>query len=122
MRSKVWRPAAAARNRAPGGSGHRPPGTIRPGCEELAARAAEEMLQTEARPPAENRHGGAPKGARPTLLDAGRLASARTRYVTARPTGCRCTRAPVGAPPTPRRWESISRPGRNRAAGTNRAV
>jgi len=59
MRSKVWRPAAAARNRAPGGPGHRPPGTIRPGCEELAARAAEEMLQTEARPPAENRHGGA---------------------------------------------------------------
>src|SRR2546430_1874191 len=68
------------------------------------------MPQTEARPPATNRHGGAPKGARPTLLDAGRLASARTRYVTARPTGCRCTRAPVGAPPTPRRWESISRP------------
>jgi hypothetical protein len=32
---------------------------LRPGCEELAARAAEEMLQTEARPPAENRHGGA---------------------------------------------------------------
>src|SRR5215510_7535117 len=59
MRSEVWRPAAAARNRAPGGPGHRPPGTIRPGCEELAARAAEEMLQTEARPPAENRHGGA---------------------------------------------------------------
>src|SRR5262245_63539291 len=48
MRSEVWRPAAAARNRAPGGPGHRPPGTIRPGCEELAARAAEEMLQTEA--------------------------------------------------------------------------
>src|SRR5262245_51835480 len=57
-----------ARNRAPGGPGHRPPGTIRPGCEELAARAAEEMLQTEARPPAENRHGGAPRGERPTSL------------------------------------------------------
>jgi hypothetical protein len=64
MRSEVWRPAAAARNRAPGGPGHRPPGTIRPGCEELAARAAEEMLQTEARPPATNRHGGAPRGER----------------------------------------------------------
>src|SRR5262245_31173241 len=72
---------------------------LRLGCEELAARAAEEMLQTEARPPAINRHGGAPKGARPTLLDAGRLASARTRRVMVRPTGCRCTRAPIGAPP-----------------------
>src|SRR5262250_3736273 len=101
MRSKVWRPAATARNRAPGGPGHRPPGTIRPGCEELAARAAEEMLQTEARPPAENRHGGAPRGERPTSLDAWRLASAWPAASRAGPDGCRCIRAPVGAPPTP---------------------
>jgi hypothetical protein len=53
-------------------------------------------------PEPKNRHGGAPKGARPTLLDAGGLASARTCRVMVRPTGCRCTRAPVGAPPTPR--------------------
>src|SRR5262245_21706164 len=86
-----------------------------------------------AEPGAENRHGGAPKGARLSVVsaftrvlramrDAGRFANARTRYVTARPTGCRCTRAPVGAPPTPRRWVQVSRPGRVSAAGTMRAV
>src|SRR6266403_2032885 len=66
------------------------------------------MPQTEARPPAENRHGGAPKGARPTLLDAGRFASARACRVMVCPTGCRCTRAPVGAPPTLRGGDFIS--------------
>src|SRR5215475_8820314 len=38
------------------------------------------------------------------------------------PNGCRCIRAPVGAPPTPRRWVQISKLGRKRAAGTNWAV
>src|SRR5262245_6889006 len=100
MRSEVWRPAAAARNRAPGGPGHRPPGTIRPGCEELAVRAAEEMLQTEARPPAENRHGGAPKGARLSAERRGRVANARPAALCAGPTGAqRSIGAPVGAPP-----------------------
>src|SRR5262247_249661 len=95
---------------------------LRPGCEELAARVAEEMLQTEARPPAVNRHGGAPRGERPTLLDARRLASAWPAASRAGPNGCRCIRAPVGAPPTPRRWESNLTPRRHRAAGTTRAV
>jgi hypothetical protein len=67
------------------------------------------MPETEARPTATNRHGGAPKGARPTLLDAGRFASARACRVMACPTGCRCTRAPVGAPPTPQGGDSISK-------------
>src|SRR5262245_33405328 len=111
MRSKVWRPAAPARNRAPGGPGHRPPGTIRPGCEELAARVAEEMPQTEARPPAENRHGGAPRGER------------TDRKVRVAPAGAtQEANAPGGAPPTPRRSDSISRPGGHRAAGMNTAV
>src|SRR5262249_57531394 len=61
-RSGEWRPAAAARNRAaPGGSGPRPPGTT------TWLRGArltdpEEMPEKEARPPAQNRHGGAPTG------------------------------------------------------------
>src|SRR5262245_21750632 len=38
------------------------------------------------------------------------------------PNGCRCIRAPVGAPPTPRRWAQISKLGRKRAAGTVWAV
>ena len=54
----------------------------------------------EARPPAENRHGGAPRGERPaswdaprlTRADQSRLANATTRHS-----------APVGAPPTPLR-------------------
>ena len=80
------------------------------------------MPQTEARPTAKNRHGGAPKGARPASWDAGRFASARAHRVMVCPTGCRCTRAPVGAPPTLHGGNLISRPGRNRAAGTNDAV
>jgi hypothetical protein len=51
----------------------------------------------EARPPAENRHGGAPRGERPASWDAPRLTSAdvapRTRDNR--------TSAPVGAPPAP---------------------
>ena len=34
------------------------------------------MPEMEARPPAENRHGGAPRGERPASWDAPRLASA----------------------------------------------
>src|SRR5262245_35195021 len=66
-RSGEWRPAAAARNRsAPGGSGPRPPGTT------TWLRGArltdpEEMPEKEARPPAQNRHGGAPRGERVPL-------------------------------------------------------
>src|SRR5260370_25721663 len=54
------------------------------------------------------RDAGTPLGARPaTLLRANRY---------------RCTGAPVGAPPTPRRGGDIADPGRQRAAGTNWAV
>jgi hypothetical protein len=71
------------------------------------------MPQTEARPPAKNRHGGAPRGERPTLLDARRLASAWPAASRAGPTDAqRSIRAPVGAPPTPRRWVQVHKPGR----------
>ena len=47
----------------------------------------------EARPPAENRHGGAPRGERPASWDAPRgSVASRKRDKTS---------APVGAPPTP---------------------
>src|SRR5262245_16520791 len=51
MRSEVWRPAArlVTAPREVRGPARQ---ALRLGCEELAARAAEEMLQTEARPPA----------------------------------------------------------------------
>ena len=60
----------------------------------------------------------------PTLRDAGRLASAPARRVTQgrshdafvscvtrRATGCRCTRAPNGAPPPLTGWENRQTPG-----------
>src|SRR5262245_14748796 len=101
MRSEVWRPAArlVTAPREVRGPARQ---ALRLGCEELAARAAEEMLQTEARPPA----GKSPRWS----------AERRASYVTGRkaprkrlacrvmtcPNGCCCIRAPVGAPPTPR--------------------
>src|SRR4029078_5900963 len=54
-----------------GGPGHRPPG-----CEELRCTDPEAMPGMEARPPAENRHGGAPRGERPGSWDAPRLTRA----------------------------------------------
>src|SRR5207249_9560256 len=53
-----------------------------PGCEELAVTDPDASPVREARPRAQNRHGGAPRGERPTPRDARRLTSAwrvRTR-------------------------------------------
>src|SRR6266511_1425916 len=49
MRSEVWRPAAAARNRSPREARDPARQALRPGCEELAARIPEAMPETEAR-------------------------------------------------------------------------
>src|SRR5215510_13360123 len=73
MRSEAWRPAAAACNRSPREARDPARQALRPGCEELAARIRV-MPETEARPRVKNRHGGAPKGERPALWDARRLA------------------------------------------------
>src|SRR5262245_37619493 len=52
-----------------------PAGHYDPCCEELAVRPSEEMPKTEARIRSqENRHGGAPRGERPTHRDAPRPA------------------------------------------------
>jgi hypothetical protein len=49
-----------------GGPGHRPPG-IRTWLRGARCTDPEAMPEMEARPPAKNRHGGAPRGARPSV-------------------------------------------------------
>src|SRR5262245_4721485 len=59
--------------------------------------------ETEARPRVKNRHGGAPRGERPALWDATRLARRLACRVMCTPNGCLArTRTFLGAPPTPR--------------------
>src|SRR5215472_732341 len=101
MRSEAWRRAAAARNRSPREAREVARRALRPGCEELALRIRV-MPETEARPWVKNRHGGAPRGERPALWDARRLARRLACRVMCTPNGCRCTRTFLGAPPTPR--------------------
>src|SRR5262245_61640952 len=82
-RSGEWRLAAAARNRlAPGGSGPRPPGTTT-WLRGARCTDPEEMPEKEARPPAQNRHGGAPRGER-VPLDARRASPGTARHVARR--------------------------------------
>ena len=59
----------------------------------------EAMPEMEARPPAKNRHGGAPRGERPASWDAPHPAGCGS--VAPHPRDNR-TSAPVGAPPAPR--------------------
>src|SRR5262244_174329 len=100
-RSGEWRPAAAARNRlAPGGPGPRPPG-ITTWLRGVRCTDPEEMPEKEARPPAQNRHGGAPRGER-VPLDARRAAPRRARHGTSRAeTRDNRNTAPFGAPLAP---------------------
>ena len=88
------------------------------------------MPQTEARPTAKNRHGGAPRGARPSAEGRKALRSApglpremrvrapltrQARRVPLHPCACRRSAHPS-------RWGFNSTPGRNRAAGTRCVV
>src|SRR6478609_9388460 len=61
-----------------GGPGHRPPG-IKTWLRGARCTDSEAMPEMEARPPAENRHGGAPRGGRPASWDAPRLTRADGR-------------------------------------------
>src|SRR3954447_13346655 len=56
-----------------GGPGHRPPG-MTTWLRGARCTDPEEMPEMEARPPAEKRHGGAPRGERPASWDAPHLA------------------------------------------------
>src|SRR3979409_1567569 len=79
-----------------GGPGHRPPG-ITTWLRGARCTDPEAMPEMEARPPAENRHGGAPRGERPGSGVAPPLTSAE---VAPRKRDNN-TSAPVGAPPAP---------------------
>src|SRR5713226_8980948 len=92
-----------------GGPVPRPPGTT---TWPRGARCTdpEAMPEMEARDPAQNRHGGAPRGARPASWDAGTPLGARPATLL-QANRCRCTGAPVGAPPTPRWGGQLQTPG-----------
>jgi hypothetical protein len=64
----------AARNRSPGRRGAPPAGQYDPAARSSLYGLRRIISQTEARPPAKNRHGGAPRGARPASWDARRCA------------------------------------------------
>ena len=111
----MWRPAAGgSQSLASGGPVPRPPGTMT-WLRGARCTDPEEMPEKEARDPAENRHGGAPRGARPDRK--GRRAPRRVpgplrycgpagclaRSVIAGLPGAAAPGAFVGAPPTPHR-------------------
>src|ERR1700704_51898 len=113
-------PEGGARNGVPrprlvtvvsGGSGNPPARHYDLAARSFAARLGRKCPKWKRGTQTQNRHGGAPKGARPASWDAGapRKRPGTQRYCV--PTGCRCIRAPVGAPPTPRRGvEEIRKP------------
>src|SRR5438445_3975870 len=73
-----------------------------PGCEELAVTDPDASPVREARPRAQNRHGGAPRGERPSPRDARRLTSAwRAASRHADRVLRTSARTSLGAPPTP---------------------
>src|SRR3982074_15519 len=70
-RSEEWRPAAGgSQPLVSGGPGSRPPGTTT-WLRGARCTDPEEMPEKEARPPAQNRHGGAPRGAPPSVEGGG---------------------------------------------------
>jgi hypothetical protein len=104
-----------------GGPVPRPPGTTT-WLRGARCTDPEEMPEMEARDPAENRHGGAPRGA-PPFAKGGRhprKVPGLQRYC--RPRVSADTRAPVGAPPTPRSGWTRSKLGRKRVARPRQAV
>src|SRR3954453_17299983 len=75
-RSGVLRPRLVTAGS--GGPGHRPPG-MTTWLRGARCTYPEAMPEMEARPPAKNRHGGAPRGERPASWDAPRLTSVDRR-------------------------------------------
>ena len=133
-RSKVWRPAVRLVIACSGGTGpvRR---ALRPAlrgarCTRCGGNAADGSTDPEPK----NRHGRSAERRASYVISAFTRVLRRTMgreaprkrlacgVIACRTGAQRRIRAPVGAPPTPQRWESISPPGRNRAAGTPRAV
>jgi hypothetical protein len=95
---------------------------LRPGREELAARIRRQCRRWKRGTwpkiaTVERRKARVP----PALRDAGTPLGARHAALW-RANRCRCTSAPVGAPPTPRWGWDVANPGRQCAAGTRSAV
>src|ERR1700704_945783 len=88
--------------------GSRPPGTTT-WLRGARCTDPEEMPEKEARPPAQNRHGGAPRGERPSECKG-------TRHVSQ---DVDMTCAPVGAPP-PLDRGGFKKPGRNSRRGNEK--
>jgi hypothetical protein len=103
-RSEAGVPAARARNAASGGA-EPERRALRPGREELAAQARRKCRDLEARTRARKSPGGAPQGARPGVIGTREASQASPPIGNDGLTGCRCTRAPYGAPPAPHRGE-----------------
>src|SRR5215475_7939895 len=106
---------------APGGSGPRPPGTMT-WLRGARCTDPEEMPEKEARPPAQNRHGGAPRGER-VPLDARRASQSADRRAPKRATTeilrLAALRSPlVGVDGT----ETSKTRGQQRAAGTKKTA
>ena len=87
---------------ASGGPVPRPPGTTT-WLRGARCTDPEEMPEKEARDPAENRHGGAPRGARPSAEGRRHPAGCLACSVIAGLPGAAAPGAFVGAPPTPHR-------------------
>jgi len=113
----------------PGGSGNPPSATTSGRNKRVHARLRRAMeladgeahLLHPARDRANNRRGGAPRGERPTSLDARRpLAPAGHHHWPA--DGCRCTRAPVGAPLPSRLVRENRKPRRTNASREGRRL
>src|ERR1700730_7836037 len=99
---------------ASGGSGNPPARHYDLAARSIAARIRRKCRRWKRGTQTQNRHGGAPKGARPASWDAGTPAGVPDPQRHCGSTGCRCTRAPVGAPPTPHRGGEIRKdPGAN---------
>src|SRR5947208_11507176 len=104
-------PRCAAGNRSPREAPDPALRALGPGCEELAVTDPDASPVREARPRAQNRHGGAPRGERPSPRDARRLTSAWR--VRTRPTGASHERPYVSrcsAHPSLRVREAKSKP------------
>src|SRR4051812_811263 len=104
-----------------GGPGHRPPGKTT-WLRGARCTDPEAMPEMEARPPAENRHGGAPRGERPASWDAPRLTRAdQSRLANATTTQVRLSAL---RPPLHSGMDAITRTklGRNNAPRERRAL
>src|SRR5262245_44538925 len=120
-RSGEGRPAAAARNRlAPGGSGPRPPGTTT-WLRGARSTDPEEMPEKEARPPAQNRHGGAPRGER-VPLGARRASGSADRRAPQRATTENLRLPALRSPLMGRMEQREAKPGRSNARRERRRL